>query len=64
MLRLRLLDLVHYLLSRCLALRLLSDEVIMNDMTLKLAALLVEERLELYDGEVRLGDLTPNISKI
>jgi hypothetical protein len=34
MLRLRLLDLVYHLLSRRLALRLLGDEVIVDDATL------------------------------
>jgi hypothetical protein len=34
MLRLRLLDLVHHLLSRRLALRLLGDRVIIDDVTL------------------------------
>jgi hypothetical protein len=64
MLRLRLLDLVHYLLSRRLALRLLGDEVIIDDVTLQLITLLIKERLKLCDGEVRLSDLTLNISEI
>jgi hypothetical protein len=64
MLRLRLLDLIHHLLSRRLTLYLLGDRVIMDNITLQLAALLVEERLKLYDSEVRPGDLTLNISEI
>jgi hypothetical protein len=64
MLRLRLLDLIHHLLSRRLTLRLLSDKMIMDNATLQLTALLVEERLKLCDSEVRPGDLTPNTGKI
>jgi hypothetical protein len=52
------------LLSYYLALRLLSDKVIMNNVTLQLTTLLVKERLELYDSEVRLSDLTLNIDEI
>jgi hypothetical protein len=35
-----------------------------DDTTLQLAALSVEERLKLYNGKVRPGDLTPNIGEI
>jgi hypothetical protein len=38
--------------------------VIMDNATFQLAALLVEERLKLYDNEVRPGDLTPNTGEI
>jgi hypothetical protein len=38
--------------------------MIMDNATLQLAALLVEERLKLYDSEVRPGDLTLNIGEI
>jgi hypothetical protein len=64
MLRLRLLDLVHHLLSRHLTLRLLGDGVIIDDATLQLTALSMEERLKLCDGEVRPGDPTPNTGEI
>jgi hypothetical protein len=64
MLRLRLLNLIHYLLFRHLALRLLGDRVIMDDAILQLTALSIEERLKLYDGEMRPGDPTPNTGKI
>jgi hypothetical protein len=64
MLRLRLLDLIHHLLSRRLALRLLSNRVIIDDATLQLTALSIEERLKLYDSEVRPGDPTPNTGEI
>jgi hypothetical protein len=38
--------------------------VIIDNATLQLAALLVEERLKLCDSEVRLGDLTSNTGEI
>jgi hypothetical protein len=64
MLRLRLLDLVHHLLSRRLTLRLLGDKMIIDDATLQLTALSVEERLELYNSKIRPGDPTPNTGEI
>jgi hypothetical protein len=36
----------------------------MNDVTFQLITLLMEERLELCDSEVRLSDLTLNMGKI
>jgi hypothetical protein len=52
------------LLSYYLALRLLGDKVIIDNVTLQLTALLVEERLKLYDSEVRPSDLTLNMGEI